>query len=166
MIFITPPIISIYNSIQDNNTTIQHEGLLQMRKVLSSDYPHIELFANSGIIVLLSNLLLSTNENIRMETAWCLTNIATGIDTLIMNIHAYVSINMNINAYVSINMNINAYVSINMNINTSSSICQHQYIIIIHTYVSINMNINTSSSCTCQHQHEHQYIIIHMSAST
>jgi hypothetical protein len=51
-----------------------------MRKVLSSDYPHIELFANSGIIVLLSNLLLSTNENIRMETAWCLTNIATGID--------------------------------------------------------------------------------------
>lgn len=79
IIFITPPIISIYNSIQDNNTTIQHEGLLQMRKVLSSDYPHIELFANSGIIVLLSNLLLSTNENICMETAWCLTNIATGI---------------------------------------------------------------------------------------
>lgn len=102
-----PPIISMYNSIQDNNITIQHEGLLQMRKVLSSDYPHIELFANSGIIVLLSNLLLSTNENIRMETAWCLTNIATGIDTLIMNI--------------------NAHVSNNMNINTSLSTCLHQH---------------------------------------
>jgi hypothetical protein len=71
-----------------------------MRKVLSSDYPHIELFANSGIIVLLSNILVSTNENIRMETAWCLTNIATGIDTLIKNINAHVSINININTII------------------------------------------------------------------
>ena len=49
-----------------------------MRKVLCSDYPHIELFADSGVVILLSNLLMSTNEDIRIEAAWCLTNIATG----------------------------------------------------------------------------------------
>lgn len=41
-----------------------------MRKILGSETPHIGIFAESGVILLLSKLLMNTNDNIRIEAAW------------------------------------------------------------------------------------------------
>lgn len=49
-----------------------------MRCALGSADPPIQQVVESGVVPKLSKLLDSPNSDIRLEAAWCLTNVATG----------------------------------------------------------------------------------------
>eukprot|EP01032_Pedospumella_encystans_P011099 gene11099-12932_t len=54
------------------------DGLVQLRTVLCSTSDFTDFIIESGLPLFLSSLLASPNEDIRIEAAWCLTNIANG----------------------------------------------------------------------------------------
>lgn len=72
---------SIDDSIQkakSNNLSTALEGLRAIRVFLCSPEPPIQIVIDNDLVPLFSNYLLQPNEEIQLEAAWCLTNLATG----------------------------------------------------------------------------------------
>ncbi|KAJ1437437.1 armadillo-type protein, partial [Ochromonadaceae sp. CCMP2298] len=56
----------------------RYEGLRMVRRLLCSAQPRISQLIGAGVVPLAAQMLVCPNEDLRLEAAWCLTNIATG----------------------------------------------------------------------------------------
>jgi hypothetical protein len=57
---------------------VRYEGLRMVRRLLCSAQPRIAQLIQAGVVPLAAQVLVCPNEDLRLEAAWCLTNIATG----------------------------------------------------------------------------------------